>query len=108
MSSLLVSRLACTNLKHLLNMSTARGTGEPGPFGCIVGDPLVAAVTKALPGSRAAAVQYPASFNLTYSPQIGMDAAINRLNSQSKECPDQTFVAIGYSQGANYSIEISR
>ncbi|KAF2666113.1 alpha/beta-hydrolase [Microthyrium microscopicum] len=78
----------------------ARGTGEPGPFGTIVGDPLVASVTKTLPGSRGYAVQYPANFNLQYSPQQGMDDVINRLNNQNKECPDQTFVAVGYSQGA--------
>jgi cutinase len=37
---------------------------------------------------------------MTYSPQIGMDDAINRLNSQNKACPDQKFALIGYSQGA--------
>jgi len=78
----------------------ARGTGETGPFGLIVGDPLVAAVTKALPDSRGYAVQYPASFNMTYSPQIGMDDVINRLNNQNKACPDQKFALVGYSQGA--------
>jgi cutinase len=29
-----------------------------------------------------------------------MDDAINRLNKQNKECPDQTFAIVGYSQGA--------
>jgi hypothetical protein len=37
--------------------STARGTAEPGPYGLIVGDPLVNSVTKAIPGSRGYAVQ---------------------------------------------------
>jgi len=78
----------------------ARGTGERGPFGGIVGDPLVATITKALPESRGYAVQYPASFNMTYSPQIGMDDTINRLNNQNKACPDQKFAIVGYSQGA--------
>jgi len=77
-----------------------RGTGEPGPFGAVVGDPLVATVTKLLPGSRGYAVQYPANFDLTKSPNIGVDDVINRLNKQNKECPDQTFVLVGYSQGA--------
>jgi cutinase len=29
-----------------------------------------------------------------------MDDAINRLNKQNTECPDQTFAIVGYSQGA--------
>jgi hypothetical protein len=40
-----------------LKTSPGRGTGEPGPFGAVVGDPLIAAVTKQLPGSRGYAVQ---------------------------------------------------
>jgi len=78
----------------------ARGTGEPGPFGAIVGDPLVAAVTKAIPESRGYAVQYPANLNWTLSPAIGADDTINRLNNQNKACPDQKFALVGYSQGA--------
>ena len=35
----------------------ARGTGEPGPFGSVVGDKLVRTVTRQLPGSRGYAVQ---------------------------------------------------
>jgi hypothetical protein len=34
-----------------------RGTSEPGPYGVIVGDPLVAAVQKLLPGARGYSVQ---------------------------------------------------
>jgi hypothetical protein len=40
-----------------MNFVLARGTGEPGPFGVVVGDLLVEAVTKAVPGSRGYAVQ---------------------------------------------------
>jgi hypothetical protein len=35
----------------------ARGTSEPGPFGVIAGDPLVAGVAKLVQGSRGYAVQ---------------------------------------------------
>jgi hypothetical protein len=35
----------------------ARGTSEPGPFGVIVGDPLVKNVAAALPDTRGYAVQ---------------------------------------------------
>jgi hypothetical protein len=41
----------------MLRRNQARGTSEPGPFGSIVGDPLVKAVTVALLGSRGYAVQ---------------------------------------------------
>src|ERR1700712_1748918 len=38
--------------------------------------------------------------DLSYSPAIGTDDTINRLNSQSKACPEQKFALVGYSQGA--------
>lgn len=44
-------------IKRLMSFVLARGTGEPGPFGVVVGDLLVEAVTKAVPGSRGYAVQ---------------------------------------------------
>ncbi|TID22001.1 carbohydrate esterase family 5 protein [Venturia nashicola] len=78
----------------------ARGTGEPGPFGAVTGDPLVAAVTAAIPDSRGYAAQYPANFNFSYSPSMGVDDIITRLNTQNSACPDQKFALVGYSQGA--------
>jgi len=78
----------------------ARGTSEPGPFGSIVGDPLVRAVDKAVPGSRGYACQYPATTDLKHSAGLGMDDVINRLNTQAKACPEQHFALVGYSQGA--------
>jgi hypothetical protein len=35
----------------------ARGTSEPGPFGVIVGDPLIRNVVAAIPSARGYAVQ---------------------------------------------------
>jgi len=84
----------------LFEIIVARGTGEGGPFGVIVGDPLVKKVTQQLPGSRGYAVQYPASTNFSVSSLQGVDDVINRLNKQSKECPNQKFSLVGYSQGA--------
>jgi len=43
----------CSSLEILI----ARGTSEPGPFGLIVGDPLVKNVAALVPGSRGYAVQ---------------------------------------------------
>ena len=37
----------------------ARGTSEPGPFGVIVGDPLIKNVVTAIPSARGYAVQVP-------------------------------------------------
>lgn len=43
--------------QDLISFLSARGTGEPGPFGTVAGDPLVAAVTAAIPDSRGYAAQ---------------------------------------------------
>jgi len=49
--------LALIQFPHFAYASTARGTSEPGPFGVIVGDPLVKNVVGAMPGARGYAVQ---------------------------------------------------
>jgi cutinase len=36
---------------------------------------------------------------MPYSTAKGIDDTINRLNKQNKECPDQKFALVGYSQG---------
>jgi hypothetical protein len=41
----------------LSDVFIARGTSEPGPFGVIVGDPLVTNVVAAMPLARGYAVQ---------------------------------------------------
>jgi len=85
----------------------ARGTSEPGAFGSMVGDPLIARLTLLLPGVRGYAVQYPADApNRNAAPaelaahmEIGPNDILHRLRSQAKECPDQKFALVGYSQG---------
>jgi cutinase len=77
----------------------ARGTGEIGPFGIVVGDTLVPEVAAKVPGSRGYAVQYPADSKNSSIP-IGVTDAIARLETQSKACPNQRFALVGYSQGA--------
>lgn len=56
----------------------ARGTGEPGAFGVVVGDPLVNAVVDAVPGSRGYAVQYGVKLGL----QEGTMLTIGQIPSQ--------------------------
>jgi len=77
----------------------ARGTLEPGPYGFIVGDPLLAQIKQKLPGARGYNVQYPADFSAD-SATKGISDVIQRLNSQTKACPDEKFALVGYSQGA--------
>jgi cutinase len=78
----------------------ARGTGEPGRLGSIVGDPFARAVTQALSGEQVTsyAVDYPANWLLNY--RAGSQDIIEHTSEQSAACPDQEFVLVGYSQGA--------
>lgn len=88
----------CTDV----DVVVARGTGEPGRLGIIVGDPVFAAIQRRLTGTTATshAVDYPASVSPT-SPAQGNRALVDHVSSQAQACPDQRFVLVGYSQGAN-------
>jgi len=77
----------------------ARGTGELGDFGFIVGDPLLKRVRQALPEVRGYAVQYPANMDAN-SARTGAADVISRLQKQHKACPTQKFAVVGYSQGS--------
>jgi len=94
----------------------ARGTSEPGDFGSMVGDPLVARVKRDLAGGnvRGYPVQYPADgFAMALNAQgqkppaaeiaahqtIGPNDILYRIGNQTKECPDEKFALVGYSQG---------
>jgi len=85
--------------KNFTHLRVARGTSEPGSFGLIVGDPLVAAVKRQVPGARGYAVQYPADATAQSAP-TGRDDVVKRLEAQSAACPQQKFALVGYSQGA--------
>jgi len=77
----------------------ARGTGEVGPFGFIVGDPILERVQQLLPDVQGYSVQYPANID-SNSWQIGVKDVVDRLNNHSKKCPQTKFGLVGYSQGA--------
>jgi cutinase len=76
----------------------ARGTFEPGSFGTIVGDPLMRVIKKDMSGKdvRGYAVQYPAKMG---GADIGIKDVVNRVTTKAKECPNQKFALVGYSQG---------
>jgi len=83
-----------------LEIIVARGTTEPGDLGVVVGDPLVARLKRDMPGVnvRGYPVQYPASM-ISGLTNAGPNDVKARLAAQSKECPDEKFALVGYSQG---------
>jgi len=86
----------------------ARGTGESGPYGAIVGDMLVRKVNYTLKHDvQAYAVNYPASFNMALAKQ-GVEDGLRRIQQQDKACPQTQFALIGYSQGAGVMINVAK
>jgi len=85
-----------------LEVMIARGTFEPGSFGTMVGDPVLAAVKKEMTGEdvRGYAVQYPASAEKD-SRTKGVEDVVNRITTKAKECPKMKFALVGYSQGGS-------
>ncbi|MER5209654.1 cutinase family protein [Streptomyces sp. NPDC002838] len=88
----------CTDI----NVVAARGTFEPGTLGFIVGDPVYSALQKKITGKTLSSykVNYPADLSLTSAAQGNRDL-VNHVNSQAAACPNQRFILVGYSQGAN-------
>ncbi|GAP51142.1 cutinase family protein [Streptomyces azureus] len=89
---------ACSDIEVV----SARGTFEPGTLGFIVGDPVYSALQKKAAGKSLSsyAVNYPANLSLTSAAQGNADL-VNHVKSQAAACPNQRFVLVGYSQGAN-------
>lgn len=89
----------CTDV----DVPVARGTFEPGTLGLIVGDPVYQAVQNALrPRSLSGyRVDYPADLGEPASVQQGNTDLVNHVKAQAAACPQQRFVLVGYSQGAN-------
>ncbi|VVJ18249.1 Cutinase [Amycolatopsis camponoti] len=93
------SAAPCTDI----DVPVARGTFEPGTLGLIVGDPVYQAVQnqlrpRSLSGYR---VDYPADLGEPASVQKGNTDLVNHVRAQAAACPQQRFVLVGYSQGAN-------
>ncbi|MEU0111777.1 cutinase family protein [Streptomyces sp. NPDC006129] len=89
---------ACSDVE----LVAARGTFEPGTLGFIVGDPVFSALQKKVPGKSLTSykVNYPADLSPTSAAQGNLDL-VNHVKSQAAACPNQKFVLVGYSQGAN-------
>ncbi|WP_030244720.1 MULTISPECIES: cutinase family protein [unclassified Streptomyces] len=89
---------ACSDVE----LVSARGTFEPGRLGFIVGDPVYSALQKKATGKSLSSykVNYPADLSPTSAAQGNLDL-VNHVRGQAAACPDQKFVLVGYSQGAN-------
>ncbi|MFF8018100.1 cutinase family protein [Streptomyces sp. NPDC007929] len=89
---------ACSDVEVV----AARGTFEPGTLGFIVGDPVYSALRKTAAGKNLSSykVNYPADLSPTSAAQGNLDL-VNHVKSQAAACPNQKFVLVGYSQGAN-------
>lgn len=89
---------ACSDIEVV----SARGTFEPGNLGTIVGDPVFSALQKRITGKTLTSykVDYPADLSLTSNSQGNRDL-VNHVQSQASSCPNQKFILVGYSQGAN-------
>ena len=85
-----------------IDVVAARGTFEPGTLGTIVGDPVYAALQKRITGRTLSsyAVNYPADLSLTSAATGNLDL-VNHVTSQAASCPNQRFILVGYSQGAD-------
>ncbi|MEU7787538.1 cutinase family protein [Amycolatopsis sp. NPDC049159] len=93
------SAAPCTDI----DVPVARGTGEPGTLGFIVGDPVYQAVQNSLRPRTLSSyrVDYPADLGEPASVQKGNTDLVNHVKAQAAACPQQRFVLVGYSQGAN-------
>ncbi|MGK3206244.1 cutinase family protein [Amycolatopsis sp. MEPSY49] len=93
------SAAPCTDV----DVPVARGTFEPGTLGFIVGDPVYQAVQNRLrPRSTSSyRVDYPADLGEPASVQKGNTDLVDHVKAQAAACPQQRFVLVGYSQGAN-------
>ncbi|MBK3566234.1 cutinase family protein [Streptomyces sp. MBT62] len=85
-----------------LDVVAARGTFEPGTLGLIVGDPVFSALQQKITGKTLSsyAVNYPADLSLDSAATGNLDV-VNHVNAQVAACPNQRFILVGYSQGAN-------
>ncbi len=91
----IVEELGCTPYLVI----TARGTGEPHKGQLL--SPVARAIKKALPDQvHVLDLDYPADTDVNEGGTYGVRLLLDTLNVQAEACPEQTFVLLGYSQGA--------
>jgi len=78
----------------------ARGTSEPGAFGAVVGEPVLARVQQQMGKDKVRGYSVQWDGNLMGGSSVAGTADVaNRINQKSKECPNMQFAVIGYSVG---------
>lgn len=77
---------------------TVRGTGEPRDGQLL--SPVARMISEARPDALVLDLDYPADTDVKEGGTKGVRMLIDTLNVQSKSCPGQDFILLGYSQGA--------
>jgi cutinase len=92
------SAAPCTDI----DVPVARGTFEPGSLGFIVGDPVFSALQRSIRSKSLSsyAVDYPANLDLMSATKGNLNL-VDHVKNQAAACPNQRFILVGYSQGAN-------
>lgn len=93
---------SCADIDVTYAMGTQFGVSGP-PDSDPVYDALVAALDTRLGSSKTISyyrVDYPASLE-PWSASVGNWDLVRHIKAQAAACPNQRFVAVGYSQGAN-------
>ncbi|GAA2426314.1 cutinase family protein [Actinomadura vinacea] len=83
-----------------VSVISARGTTEPQD-GSFLQKPMGDLILREFPGrSKYTELTYPASIPFDGSAPVGVGNLINTLNTEARQCPDQKYILLGYSQGA--------
>lgn len=84
---------------------SARGTNQAPGIGSM--SPLISAIMEKVPGSMAIGLGYPALFTPTYeaSEDAGAKNMTNYIKYFAEKCPDTKQVLVGYSQGAQVTMD---
>ncbi|KAJ3296965.1 hypothetical protein HK104_001010 [Borealophlyctis nickersoniae] len=86
---------ACSPVEIL----SARGTTEP-QSGSLVMASVINNIQDKVPGTTLYNVVYPANTDFVGGPIIGSKDLLDHLTERAKTCANQTYVLMGYSQGA--------
>ncbi|AHH19665.1 putative cutinase [Nocardia nova SH22a] len=93
---------SCTDVDVVVARGTSEPVGADPGLGVVVGNPVYKALGSRLSNSHSAyRVQYPASLIEPWSVQQGNRDLVKHVTDAAAACPNQRFVLVGYSQGAN-------